>query len=121
MNLSRSILLARLYAQSYCMYMDNADNKPSRNYAKDYVVHAHGLSASCSNPRRRDRVASEVRSDVTCKRCLAALAKRDRAFQRKARDFIVSRWRRHTIVIVPGDRGLWDAARAIAAEEGRAL
>jgi Zn ribbon nucleic-acid-binding protein len=48
---------------------------PSRNYARDYVVHAFGQGAQCANPRQRDRVASWKRSDVTCKRCLAALAK----------------------------------------------
>lgn len=58
--------------------------------------------------------ASEDRARVTCKRCLASLAKRDRAFQRKARrqfGFPKSRW------LTPKD----DAARAIAREEGRAL
>ena len=49
-----------------------------RNYSTDYVVHAYGLGASCSNPRARDRVASEKREDVTCKRCLRALSKKDK-------------------------------------------
>lgn len=30
-------------------------------------------------------IASELRSDVTCRRCLASLAKRDREFRAKAR------------------------------------
>jgi hypothetical protein len=34
------------------------------------------------------RHASTDRAAVTCKRCLASLAKRDRAFQRKARGYI---------------------------------
>jgi hypothetical protein len=68
-------------------------------------------------------VASEVRADVTCKRCLASLAKRDRAFQRKARKHrwldASGEWR-----FTPAQRAMrcaCEAARAIAAEEGRAL
>jgi hypothetical protein len=50
-------------------------NKGRRNYARDYVVHAHGLGAQCKKLRARDRVASELLSDVTCKHCLRALEK----------------------------------------------
>jgi hypothetical protein len=63
--------------------------------------------------------STRKRYRVTCKRCLASLAKRDQAFQRKARVhfgpvppiFTRSVW---------GLRGRQAAARAIAAEEGRA-
>lgn len=53
--------------------------KAGRDYAKDYVIHAHfELGAQCKNQRARDGVWSRVRSDVTCKRCLVALAKAGR-------------------------------------------
>jgi hypothetical protein len=45
----------------------------ARNYATDYVVHA--LPAKC-NARARDAVKSSNPEDVTCKRCLKALAKK---------------------------------------------
>jgi hypothetical protein len=70
------------------------------------------------------------RSSVTCKRCLKALAKRDRAFQRKARETLAaSRGRSRSSAPcpwVPGGCGAClvcaaPAARAIAAEEGRLL
>jgi hypothetical protein len=72
------------------------------------------------------------RARVTCKRCLASVAKRDRAFQRKARKGIA-------LPPYHFPRGVWpgprlpplavhhairlreDSARAIAREEGRAL
>jgi hypothetical protein len=97
----------------------------NRNYATDYVIHAHELGAQCSNQRAHDRIASEVRSDVTCKRCLASLTKRDRAFQRKALrrmydPYVMRRfWRTHDCGFTSAFRE--KAARAIAAEEGRAL
>ena len=76
------------------------------------------------------------RSAVTCKRCLASLAKRDREFQRKARKW----WKPPTgpVATRPWERNGWimqtrlpswpytiwkfqaDSARAIAREEGRA-
>lgn len=62
----------------HCIRGMNTTNPKHRNYATDYVIHAYELGASCKNPRGRDRVASRVRSDVTCKRCLAALAKAGR-------------------------------------------
>lgn len=63
------------------------------------------------------------RTQVTCKRCLASLAKRDRAFQRKARRWYRSA-RGSTIdrsmrAYDSGRARPRDAARAIAAEEGR--
>lgn len=70
--------------------------------------------AACGKPVRHTATA---RPAVTCKRCLASLAKRDRAFQRKARSWYGARPRRWNG---------WDpyaarqaAARAVAAEEGR--
>lgn len=96
----------------------------NRNYATDYVVHAYNLGAHCAQ-RTRDRVASEVRSDVTCKRCLASLAKRDREFQRKARRHFREA-ERGAIQAIGRDRLdelmasmlRASAARAIAREEG---
>jgi hypothetical protein len=74
------------------------------------------------------------RTAVTCKRCLASLAKRDRAFQRKARRWFGSQSQcAHMQRTIGRDRAEdalhpWrhtsrkaDAARAIAREEGRAL
>lgn len=63
---------------------------------------------------------------ITCKRCLASLAKRDREFQRKARSRLVSAV---LVRIGSGHRlraechicARRDSARAIAREEGRAL
>lgn len=50
-----------------------------RNYVTDYVIHAHyDLGAQCRVQRKRDGVWSTKRADVTCKRCLAALAKAGR-------------------------------------------
>lgn len=101
----------------------------TRNYATDYVVHAdYTLGAQCGRGRAHDGVWSTVRSDVTCKRCLASLAKRDRAFQRKARKGIGRISLEHVYInavrLVAARAGLvraGDAARAIAREEGRAL
>ena len=66
---------------------------------------------------------------LDCKRCLASLAKRDRAFQRKARGWfarraVLSAMAPRTRRAYASDR--WrdaslNAARAIAREEGRAL
>jgi hypothetical protein len=71
------------------------------------------------------RHATTDRTRVTCKRCLASLAKRDRAFQRKARRGLRNG---NTRISATWDRvSDWplgtseDAARAIAREEGRAL
>jgi len=68
----------------------------------------------------------EHRVSVTCKRCLASLAKRDGAFRRKCRHHFAAA-RREAIGRIGLDR--YDelgvsaqkarAARAIAAEEGR--
>ncbi len=75
---------------------------------------------------------------VTCKRCLASLAKCDREFQRKARRGIGYVFRQpggtsrrlsqlHMVGVTAGVRGTVlsglerDAARAIAREEGRVL
>jgi hypothetical protein len=59
--------------------------------------HAHNVGApltACGRlPCFRWTTATPDRSGVTCKRCLAALAKRDRAFQRKARaHYAAARW-----------------------------
>lgn len=93
----------------------------NRNYATDYVVHACGAGA-CNAQRAHDRVASEVRSDATCKRCLASLAKRDRAFQRKARGWYrTARSRaidRSHAAYTSGRLTPWTARAAIATEEG---
>ena len=60
------------------------------------------------------------RARVTCKRCLASLAKHDREFQRKARQ----QFRpdpRHELHVFRGiDNGRADAARAIAREKTEA-
>jgi hypothetical protein len=73
---------------------------------------------------RTDAVTTTTRSDVTCKRCLTTLAKRDRHFQARARA--------HYTRTIPGRgavRGSFRTCRAvdlfmasdraIAAEEGR--
>lgn len=65
------------------------------------------------------------RTAVTCKRCLASLAKRDREFQRKARRHVVMGHGRsftdeQRLAVFVAGRSTWrDAARAIAREEGR--
>lgn len=74
------------------------------------------------------------REQVTCKRCLTSLAKRDREFQKKARRQFSAKNRERQInayldsVGIPRWKGVsgdvpWarkgDAARAIAREEGR--
>lgn len=65
---------------------------------------------------------SEARHEVTCKRCLASLAKRDRAFQRKARRMIAGIAFTKPHNVYAADAAMReDAARAIAREEGRAL
>jgi hypothetical protein len=73
--------------------------------------------------------ATTDRSEVTCKRCLASLAKRDREFQRKARrwwGFPAGRVIERAIYMRSADwpltswKGRENAARAIAREEGRA-
>ena len=56
------------------------------------------------------------RTEVTCKRCLASLAKADRGFRTKSRRAFSPRaepgqWRH-------ADLMAWNAARAVAAEEG---
>jgi len=67
---------------------------------------------------------SEARHEVTCKRCLASLAKRDREFQRKARRRFARterRWEPYARAAIKAQRPKWfaeDAARAIAREEG---
>ena len=99
----------------------------SRNYATDYVVHSYAGApgaAACGNARKLDRVSSEVRSDVTCKRCLASLAKADREFRAKSRRFVTrgnprSLTERLAWSEVYRRAGRESAARAIAAEEGR--
>lgn len=70
---------------------------------------------------------------VTCKRCLASLAKRDREFQRKARRGLDSAATRLLRDLDYGDARQWcavfavwgdfrdSAARAIAREEGRSV
>lgn len=95
----------------------------ARNYARDYVIHAHApsLGVSCGRIRARDYICSSNRADVTCKRCLASLAKQDREFRAKARSQFAHtsppaldpRYR------VGGPLPCFDAARAIAREEGR--
>ncbi len=69
------------------------------------------------------------RSLVTCKRCLASLAKRDRAFQRKARGWFGGQRQKRHLESVLGlfgayaelawgrSNGSYYAARAIAREE----
>lgn len=53
-----------------------SNTEAARNYATDYVVHAsYELGAQCKMQRARDGVWSSKRADVTCKRCLAALAR----------------------------------------------
>ncbi len=81
---------------------------------------------------------ADSREFVTCKRCLASLAKRDRAFQRKARATFARNctktWRRanrgramcglgfeHWTAVKKGGSRIDDAVHAIAREEGRAL
>ena len=73
---------------------------------------------------------STDRSAVTCKRCLASLAKRDRAFQRKARKGLErTTYRGASGAIYIGttlesavcSKPRRDAARAIAREDKRAL
>jgi hypothetical protein len=63
---------------------------------------------------------STDRTAVTCKRCLASLAKRDREFQRKARNELVAHWftQPHN-VYRDAEAARDDADRAIAREEGR--
>jgi hypothetical protein len=90
----------------------------NRNYATDYAVHA---TDGCSNPRKRDRVASTARADVTCRRCLKTLARRDREFQRKARSAFKVPPQTAARKQATRDAGRTHAARAIAREEGRAL
>jgi hypothetical protein len=79
------------------------------------------LSTACGASSWVDSTCN--RDHVTCKRCLASLAKRDRAFQRKARKQFGPRdypWpdggRGYRLTLRFAKR----AARAIAAEEGRA-
>jgi hypothetical protein len=94
----------------------------NRNYATDYVVHAHyELGAQCGRGRARDGVWSTVRSDVTCRRCLVSLAKRDREFQRKARSQFKTPPQTAARKQAMRDAGRTHAARAIARDEGRAL
>lgn len=67
-------------------------------------------------------IASELRADVTCRRCLASLAKRDKAFQAKARGQFAPFFRNMSSYRFKYG---WTAehaqraARAIAREEGR--
>ncbi len=62
------------YSDGYCRYRG--------------VVHGldtEGCHTLCGADAHALVLSSEVRADVTCKRCLASLAKRDREFRRKAR------------------------------------
>lgn len=73
--------------------------------------------------------ASSDRSRVTCKRCLASLAKRDREFQQKSRAGMTHLNYIGWAARQPGVTGeaarkrnmLRNSVRAIAREEGRAL
>jgi len=89
----------------------------STHYTGDNQFAACGMCAQFATTSTTDRTA------ITCKRCLASLAKRDREFQRKARAWFASPdsprrlgfgRRGHTVFGQPED-----AARAIAREEGR--
>ncbi len=81
-------------------------------------------SASCSDPVACGGVGYNFgsvtnRSLVTCKRCLASLAKRDRELQRKARGWFVRTGPARDPLMVRLQSAV-TAFRAIAAEEGRA-
>lgn len=63
-----------------------------------------------------------ARHEVTCKRCLASLAKRDREFQRKARlAFALAFTGTPTNVYRTAERLRLDSLAAIAREEGASL
>ncbi len=109
------------YGDGYCRYRG--------------VVHgldAEGCYTLCGAGAHALVLSSGVRADVTCKRCLASLAKRDREFRRKARRwFAAHTWHAESGNYYVGAtfdsaRYAWGPAtfriaakRAIAAEEGR--
>ena len=76
-----------------------------------------GFLSRCGKAARHAATDS-ARSAVTCRRCLASLAKRDRAFQRKARGWFG--FERLTSAERVGRKFFaeGEAARAIAREEG---
>ncbi len=111
----------------------------ARNYATDYMsVHFRTKLFSVACGLGEMPYMASVRAAVTCKRCLASLAKRDRAFQRKARGTLrracerephgwnVYSWAFRVLrgvvqgSLIPLSRS-GDAARAIAREEGRSV
>jgi hypothetical protein len=61
------------------MYMRNANDAPWERAEHFWTGH----DVPCG--RKRHVSTTTARARVDCKRCLASLAKRDRAFQRKAR------------------------------------
>lgn len=86
-----------------------------------YDSGCHGVCGACA------RYTTTDRAQVTCKRCLASLAKRDREFQRKARRFLEHDRGEFGARLSAFGFGLgWSgffreqAFRAIAREEGRA-
>ena len=119
----------------YAVYMTSTlsgHRKPSRivhvaDARKCFTLCGHGIDASVMT-------TSPDFLPADCKRCLASLAKRDRAFQRKARGYLSKRGNytgRQCPWAAPGcgrclvctsnrAKGSDSAARAIAAEEGRA-
>ena len=86
------------------------------------TLHSFGdfsATTACGIPASQRFCYATEGEAVTCKRCLASLAKRDRKFQGKARGWFGTRPAHHAGMIA--DRFRMAAARAIAREEGRAL
>jgi hypothetical protein len=100
------------------------DTAPITNHASGAEWHL----ARCGAGTRGPVPTMTDRAPVTCKRCLASLAKRDREFRAKARLGLRRTW---LAFALRGEAyrvsGYWDrdsaanATRAIAREEGRAL
>jgi hypothetical protein len=100
--------------------MSNANDAPWERVEHYYSGGFNGRVA-CGKSRHVSSTCN--RAQVDCKRCLASLAKRDRAFQRKARQSMKAIRLRmccaglaFRVPRMPTDA----AARAIAAEEWRA-
>ena len=80
------------------------------------IIHAEGVPCGLE----RGTCIARPGETVTCKRCLASLARRDREFHRKSRLGLASAFDRKTSNIYrTNDLLSGDAARAIAREEVR--